>query len=183
MLLENLGVDFAVEPSSVDEAAVIEEDPAMRAQILGRLKAQDVAARIPGRWVIGCDTLVVAADGTLLEKPQDAADARRMLELQSGKASLVHSGLCLVGPDGAVHEGLSSSSVFFQVLAKADTAWWLSTGNWQGRSGAFQIDGPGQLLIERIEGDWSGIVGLPIFLLGQHCAKAGAPLRAASQSI
>lgn len=175
MLLQGLGMTFRVQPSSVDESACQIVDPAKRAQVLARLKAEDIFSLHRDCWVIGCDTLVVAPDGTLLEKPTDVDDARRMLRLQSGGASMVHSGLCLLGPGGE-YEGISSSRVLFQALTEAEIEWWIGTNEWRDRSGSFQIDGLGQLLIERLEGDWTSVVGLPIFLLGQLMEQAGLPL-------
>lgn len=175
-LLAGLGVDFIVDPSNVDEDACTERDPLKRAAHLSRLKAQDVMGRHPGACVIGCDTLVVSPTGELLEKPVDAADARRMLIMQSGGVSVVHSGLCVVTPDGSAYEGLSSSEVEFAPLSEGSIDWWIDTGQWQNRSGGFQIDGPGQMMIARIQGDWTGIVGLPVFLLGQLMEQAGVRL-------
>ncbi len=171
-LLQGLGLSFEVMPSSVDESACAEKDPAVRASVLARLKAEDVHALHPDACVIGCDTLVVSADGTLLEKPVDAADAERMLRLQSGNISTVHSALCVIGSDG-IQDGISSSHVRFKKLSEEDVVWWISTGQWKDRSGAFQIDGRGQLMIEKIEGDWTGVVGLPVYLLGELMKKAG----------
>lgn len=171
-LLEGLGVEFDVLPSRVDEAACPEQDPAKRAVLLASLKARDVHGSVPAAWIIGCDTLVVSRGGELLEKPQDEQDARRMIALQSGQASLVHSGLSLRSPAGEEWAGLSSSTVRFRPMSERDIDWWIREGFWRGRSGAFQIDGPGQLMIERIEGDWTSIVGLPVFLLGELCRKA-----------
>lgn len=174
-LLEGLGLSFSIIPSQVNEEACTEMDPAARALLLAREKARDVAERHRGQWVIGSDTLVVSGS-TRLEKPEDATDARRMLAMHSGRTSLVHSGLALVRPDGAIFDGLSSSSVTFRTLSEEDIDWWIRTGLWEGRSGAFQIDGVGQLMIERIEGDWTSIVGLPVFLLGELFKKAGSSL-------
>ena len=95
-ILERLGVEFEVIPSDLDESTIIESDPIERAKKLAEAKAADVAAKHPGRWTIGVDTLVVSADGELLEKPVDADDARRMLKLHSGRTSMVHSALCLM---------------------------------------------------------------------------------------
>ncbi len=165
-LLAGLGLRFDVIPSTVDEEACTVKDPAERSAVLARLKAEDVAAREPGAFVIGCDTLVVDAKNHRMEKPVDEADARRMLALHSGARSTVHSGLCVIDPFGDVEEGISSSHVWFKELSQADMDWWISTGQWKDRSGGFQIDGQGQLMIERIDGDWTSIVGLPVFLLG-----------------
>lgn len=176
-LLEGLGVQFDVIPSSVDEDGHPERSPRERSVILSRLKAEDIAAKHKGAIVIGCDTLVVSSTGELLEKPKDPEDARRMLEAQSGAKSQVHSAVSLIDAEGAVHEGVSTSSVHFKKLSSKDMDWWVGTGLWQGRSGGFQIDGLGQLMISHIEGDWTGIVGLPVFLLGELMKAAGFEFR------
>lgn len=181
-LLEGLGIAFVVIPSKVNEEACTENNPATRSVMLAREKAQEVADRHRGRWIIGCDTLVVAPDGALLEKPVDEADARRMLEIQSGGTSIVHSGLALISPAGMVLDGLSSSDVRFKKLSDTDIDWWMQTKLWHDRSGSFQIDGPGQLMIEEIRGDWTSIVGLPVFLLGELMQQAGFPMRASEAS-
>lgn len=172
-LLRGLGADCAVIPSGVDESVHPEMQPARRASTLAALKAEDVRSRYPGKFVLGADTLVEAHDGSLLEKAADEASARAMLLLQSATSSIVHSALCLIDPAGQRFAGLSSSSVLFRVLTQRDLDWWMGTDLWRERSGSFQIDGPGQMLIERIEGDWTGIVGLPVFLFGQLAEAAG----------
>ncbi len=175
-LLEGLGLEFTVIPSQVDEPAFLEADPFTRARELALLKAKDVASRNPGSFVIGCDTLVVASDHSLLEKPVDADDARRMLRLHSGKISQVHSGLAIISPEGVVSKGVDTSDVHFKDLTEAEIEWWIGTGLWKDRSGGFQIDGPGQMMIEWIRGDWSGIVGLPVHLLGVMAKEVGMPI-------
>jgi septum formation protein len=179
-LFEGLGVSFDVIPSSVEESDHPESDPVERAKDLARLKAKDIASRNPGAIVIGCDTLVVSYSGELLEKPKDADDARRMVEAHSGAMSKVHSALCIVDAKGGLHEDVSTSSVRFKKLSAKDIEWWIKTGLWKDRSGGFQIDGPGQLMISYIEGDWTSIVGLPVFLLGELLQKAGFDLRQSS---
>lgn len=176
-LLAGLGVQFDVIASKVDEDAHPVTEPVQRSAELARLKAKDIAAKNPGAIVIGCDTLVVASDGTLLEKPTSPADAKRMIGLQSGKTSVVHSALCVIDAKGNAHEGISSSDVTFKKLSDKDMEWWISTGLWKDRSGAFQIDGLGQLMIADIKGDWTSIVGLPVFLLGRLMEEAGASIR------
>jgi septum formation protein len=172
-LLKGVGISFTVDPSTIDESDCTETEPAKRAKDLACMKAEEVKARHPDAWVVGCDTLVVAQDGTLLEKPADAAEAHTMIARQSGGASVIYSALCLITPDGKIHEELSSSRVHFKDLSPDEQKWWVDTENWKGRSGGFQIDGAGQFMIENIEGDWTGIVGLPVFLLGQMMQKAG----------
>ncbi len=172
-LLEGLGIQFTVVPSSYDESTCKITNPDERAVALAKAKAEHVAAFHPDAFVIGCDTLVVASDGTLLEKPFDAKDARRMLELQSGHTSQVHSGLCVISPEVGDFTGVATSKVTFKNLSDQEKDWWIDTNLWDGRSGGFQIDGHGQLIIEHLEGDWSNVVGLPVFLLGNLLSQAG----------
>jgi septum formation protein len=174
-LLEALGLSFQVVPSTVDEKQCPEQNPVKRCLFLSRLKAKDVASKRSEAWVLGCDTLVEAHDGTLLEKPVDAIDAKLMLDLLSGNETRVHSGICLIAPGGAQVEDVSTSTVTFKHLSDIEKEGWINSGLWKGRSGGFQIDGPGQLFIERLEGDWTGVVGLPVFTLGQLFQKAKAP--------
>ncbi len=171
-LLSGLGLDFTIVPSTVDEDIHPEKNPVQRCRTLARLKAENVAYLHAGSFVLGADTLVVSKNGTLLEKPVDADAARQMLREQSHGISTVHSAICLIDTNGQLHEGVDSSSVHFRALTEEDIEWWIGTGLWRGRSGAFQIDGPGQMMIERIEGDWSGIVGLPVYLFGQLAKQA-----------
>lgn len=177
VLLEGLGVDFIVCPSEREESSCTETDPVKRAKILARFKTEDVSEKYPDAWILGSDTLVVSPGGELLEKPVDSDDARRMLRLHSGSASVVHSTLCLRSPAGDLFEGISTSSVHFKELSDEDIEWWIGTNQWKDRSGSFQIDARGQLLISNIEGDWSSIVGLPVFLLGQLFQEAGLTLQ------
>jgi septum formation protein len=109
---------------------------------------------------------------TLITPTPPAKRAMRSLSLSLSKSE-VHSGLCVIDAAGQAYEGLSSSSVHFAPLSDEDIDWWIDTKEWEGRSGAFQIDGRGQLMIERIEGDWTSVVGLPVFLLGRLLGKAG----------
>jgi len=175
-LLENIGLSFTVEPSRIQEEECPEHSPRKRAQLLAGLKAHDVAARNPGSWIIGCDTLVVAQDGTLLEKPHDARDATQMLLKLSSALCSVHSAVCLISPTGDAFADISTSIVGFRALSTEDIDWWIASGLWKDRSGSFQIDGPGQLFISRIDGDWTGVVGLPLFLLSELFKRAGQPM-------
>ncbi len=172
-LLKEYGVEFEVIPSSIDEAEVVLSDPIERAKLLARLKAEDVYSKYPESWVLGSDTLIVSHEGNLLEKPCDESHAREMLSEQSGGVSKVHSAISLISPEAKKHEDISTSHVYFRTLTDEDLDWWISTGLWEGRSGSFQIEGEGERLIERCEGEYSGVVGLPIELLGRLFASAG----------
>jgi septum formation protein len=175
MIFRRLGLPFEAVPSTVDEPAVPEPVPSRRAQLLARLKAEDVAKGRPDRIVIGCDSVVETASEMLLEKPVDAADARRMLQLLSGKAADCHSGMCVVG-NGKMAMGLCTTRVTFAELSPEMIDWWIGQGGWEGCAGAFQIEGRCQLLISQIEGDFTSVVGLPVFLLGKLLREVGYPL-------
>ncbi len=162
-ILERLGISFEVIPSNMDEASVLERDPVKRAMLLAERKAGDIAKQHPGKWVIGVDTLVVASDGTLLEKPVDSEDARRMLRLHSGNISTVHTALCLQR-GFEQHAEVSSARVFFKALDARVIDWWIETDLWRDRSGAFQIEGEGEKLIEQLEGERETVVGFPVTL-------------------
>jgi septum formation protein len=116
-----------------------------------------------GRPVLGVDTVVVYR-GEMIGKPRDEADARRMLETLSGATHEVVSGLCL---RAAEWEELHSETtqVTFSVLTLGEIESYLASGEWEGRAGAYAIQGLGARLVERIEGDYLNVVGLPGALL------------------
>lgn len=175
-LLESAGVLFDVVPSDIDEAGHPERRPSERASVLARLKAEKCHADYPGTWIISGDSYVIAHDGSLLEKPIDADDARRMLRLQRGTLSYNQAALCLIAPDGSVQEGSVRAGVLMRDYTDDEIEWWIRGGLWEGKSGAFQIMGKGQILIEKIDGSYNSVMGLPIPLLAELFAKAGRPL-------
>ena len=128
-----------------------------------RGKARSVAAGAGDRPVLGVDTTVVL-DGVLYGKPADAAEAEAMLEQLSGRTHAVVSGLCLLTPAWEeLHD--EKTRVTFRPLTPRDLARYLASGEWQGRAGAYAIQGIGAGLVERIEGDYLNVVGLPAALL------------------
>jgi septum formation protein len=115
------------------------------------------------RPVLGVDT-VVSCDGELLGKPRGATDAERMLEALSGKTHEVVSGLCLRTP-GWEELHRETTRVTFRELTPRDLGRYLASGEWEGRAGSYAIQGFGANLVERIEGDYLNVVGLPGALL------------------
>ncbi|HUY72189.1 MAG TPA: Maf family nucleotide pyrophosphatase [Gaiellaceae bacterium] len=115
------------------------------------------------RPVLGVDT-IVRCEGQVIGKPTDAGDAERMLELLAGRTHEVVSGLCLRTP---AWEELHTDTtrVFFRELTPRDLGRYLASGEWEGRAGAYAIQGLGGSLVERIEGDYLNVVGLPGGLL------------------
>lgn len=124
-----------------------------------RLKAEAVARRLPGRRVLGADT-VVALDGRIHGQPRDEVHAGTTLATLAGRTHAVVSAARLGGP-GAGREWVSETAVAFRRLDRATIDWYLGTGEWRGRAGAYAIQGSGAALVERIDGDWLTVVGLP----------------------
>jgi nucleoside triphosphate pyrophosphatase len=124
--------------------------------------------------VLGVDTAVVLDDVTY-GKPANAADAERMLERLSGRTHVVVSGLCLVTP---AWEEVSDEStrVTFRTLTPRDLGHYVELREWEGRAGAYAIQGAGAALVEQIDGDYLNVVGLPAALLVRLLAErfAGA---------
>ncbi len=153
-ILEQLRIPFDVVEPDYEEHG---EDPLEHAA--GKARSVDGGERP----VLGVDTVVVC-DGQVLGKPADASEAEQMLETLGGKTHEVVSGLCL---RTKAWEELHSetTAVAFRPLAARDIAAYLSTGEWESRAGAYAIQGVGASLVERIEGDYLNVVGLPAALL------------------
>lgn len=165
-LMALLCEDFRVVPSDVREEIPPEasekftDRPFETAVYLAKLKAMDVAKHCEKAVVIGCDT-VVAVDGEILGKPSDAYDARRMLELLSGKKHRVISGVCVVY-GGAVKSFGCETLVTFRELSDGEIEDYIASGEPFDKAGAYGIQGLGCLLSTGIEGDFYNVVGFPV---------------------
>ena len=153
-ILEQLGVPFDVQPADVDE--LTEGDPREVVVENARRKVEAV----PGELVLGCDT-EVHLDGKIYGKAGDEAHAERYLRELSGRTHQVYSGIALRDRSGE-RTGVAVTDVTFRDLTDAEVAWYLRTGEWRGRAGAYAIQGRGSALVERIEGDFWNVVGLPV---------------------
>ena len=162
-ILEQLRIPFdVVAPDYVEEPGV---DPVEHA----RAKARSVAGSAGERPVLGVDTEVLCA-GQLFGKPRDEEHAAEMLDALSGRTHEVVSGLCLVAPAWE-ESGREVTRVTFRTLAPRDVATYVAAGEWEGRAGAYAIQGFGANLVERIEGDYLNVVGLPASLLVRLLAE------------
>jgi septum formation protein len=168
-ILEQLGIPFDVIPPDYEEHDPPEADAEqlVRDHALG--KARSVAHLADGRPVLGVDTTVVLG-GRLYAKPADAGDAERMLEELGGRTHAVVSGLALVTPGWELVDA-EHTRVTFRPLAPRDLASYIATGEWAGRAGAYAIQGRGAALVERVEGDYLNVVGLPASLLVRLLAE------------
>ena len=160
-LLSQLGVAFEVRPADVEE--LVAGDPEAVALENARRKADAVAAALgpdPPRRVLGVDT-VVTLDGELFGKPTDEHAAVATLTRLAGRTHRVVSGLVL-RPDG---ERVASTAVTFRALDADQITRYVATGEWRGRAGGYAIQERGAALVERIEGDYTNVVGLPVAAL------------------
>jgi septum formation protein len=153
-ILEQLGIPFELVEPRYEERG---EDPVEHAAGKARSVAVDAAGH--DRPVLGVDTVVVCG-GLVLGKPASAGEAERMLETLGGRTHEVVSGLCLRTP---AWEELRRETtwVAFRPLTARDLAAYVATGEWEGRAGAYAIQGQGAGLVRRIEGDYLNVVGLP----------------------
>jgi len=160
-ILEQLRIPFDVVPPDYVEDDPPDADPAelVRRHALG--KARSVLE--PGSLVLGVDTTVVL-DGRVYAKASGRDEARQMLDDLSGRTHTVVSGVCLLGPEVKVVE-VESTDVTFRPLGPELVQAYVESGEWEGRAGAYAIQGLGGRLVERIDGDYLNVVGLPGALL------------------
>jgi septum formation protein len=155
-ILGQLGVAFTVEAPGVEELA--EGEP--RAVVLENALRKARARARPGELVLGADTAVVL-DGRIYGKPAGEAEARATLEALSGRDHEVMTGIA-VADHGAERSDVAVTTVRFRALSEAEIDWYLATGEWRERAGGYAIQGRGAALVERIEGDYWNVVGLPV---------------------
>jgi septum formation protein len=159
-ILEQLGIPFEV----VVPHYVEDDPPGVTPEELVRRHAEGKARSVHrgGQLTLGVDTAVVL-DGRIYGKPVDRDDADRMLRDLSGRTHTVVSGLCLLGPELVLDD--EATDVTFRELTREALDAYLVSGEWDGRAGAYAIQGLGGRLVERIEGDYLNVVGLPGSLL------------------
>lgn len=162
-LLAQMGVpQFEVVPALGEEIASPGLSPAQLVEVLSRQKAEEVAVQAgPDDVVIAADT-VVAVDGAVLGKPRDPADAARMLSLLSGRAHTVYTGVTVRRGtfSRTAHE---ATQVRFRPLTQSEISAYIATGEPMDKAGAYGVQGKGgEMLVERVSGDFDNVVGLPV---------------------
>jgi septum formation protein len=182
-LLQQAGLDFTVAAAGLNEDLLPEETAAAYVQRLAEEKAQAIwnlhrSAHTPEDplVVLGADTCVVS-DGNILGKPVDSVDARRMLQLLSGRTHAVLTGLAAVTA-GRIVRDVEITQVTFNQLTAAEIAQYIATGEPLDKAGAYAIQGYAARWIPRIEGCYFNVVGLPIARTIALVAEAQAPLEA-----
>ena len=162
-ILHQLGIPFDAVAPRYEEHDPPEADAEQLVCEHAVGKARSVLDQADDRPVLGVDTTVVLG-GRLYAKPKNAGDAERMLEELSGRTHAVVSGLCLATPAWEVVSAIATR-VTFRKLTSRDLATYVASGEWEGRAGAYAIQGRGGALVRRVEGDYLNVVGLPASLL------------------
>jgi septum formation protein len=162
-LLRQIGVQpDAVEAAEVDETPLKDETPRLLATRLAVAKARRVAASHGGSHVLGADT-VVALGRRVLPKAETEAEVRECLELLSGRAHRVLTGICAIGPDGRESQRLVESRLHFKRLTRGDVEGYVACGEGLGKAGGYAIQGRAGAFVIALQGSYSGVVGLPLY--------------------
>jgi septum formation protein len=170
-LLDQLGVGHRVVAADVDERALEGEAPAALVVRLARLKALAGLAQVDAPVALGADTVVVI-DGAILGKPRDAADGAAMLRRLSGRTHEVHSGVAIARREG-VETRLSTTAVTFRALEAGEIDAYWASGEPRDKAGGYAVQGRAARFITRIEGSYSGVMGLPLFETAELLAQVG----------
>jgi septum formation protein len=157
-LLSLIGIEHDVRPANIDESYFAGEQPRVHALRLARGKAEAIAAS--GAVTIGSDTIVVV-DGEVLGKPSDGAEAARMLRRLSGRAHTVITAVAVRWRDRLVADA-EEVTVTFRELTDAEIAAYIATGEPMDKAGAYGIQGYGATIVERVNGDYFAVMGLPL---------------------
>ncbi len=171
-----LGIAHEVIPAEVSELREPGELPETMAVRLARAKALAVVPARPGVPVLGADTVVVV-DEDVLGKPVDDRDAARMLGRLSGRVHRVITAVALADGNGTVHERCDITRVWFRDLPPELIDAYVATGEPLDKAGSYGVQGYGAVLVERVEGDFFGVMGLPLRLVVELLDAAGCPYR------
>ena len=163
LLLRQMGLRFQVRPSDLPEHFDARDTPRRNARRLALQKARDVAARVKRGIVIGADTIVVI-DGRILGKPESARDAKRMLQLLSGRSHTVYTAFALVeAPSGRSLADVVSTRVWFRKLTGKEIGEYVASGSPLDKAGAYGIqDDYGAVFVEKIQGCFYNVAGFPL---------------------
>lgn len=165
-LLAHIYSEYRVIPADIDETVPLGTPPERVGELIACDKTLHVQQQHTGSLIIGADT-VVAVDGIVLGKPADAEDARRMLSLLSGRAHCVYTGVSLrLG--AKAYSFTQCTKVWFYPLSEQEITAYLATGEVFDKAGAYGIQGEGCLLVEKLEGDYFNVMGLPVARLSRE---------------
>lgn len=165
-LMKLITEDFTAVSANCDETLPFGILPLEASEYLAELKARSVSEQYQDSVIIGCDTTVIC-NGMLLGKPQDNKQCREFLDMLSGRIHQVATGCCIICGD-TVRSFTVVTDVTFRKLSDEDVRWYISTDKPYDKAGGYGIQGRGALLIEKINGDYFNVVGLPVSRLNQE---------------
>ena len=169
-LLSHAGIPFEVRAAEVDEHCDCPAAEAVR--ILSSRKAQAVKALFPGRFILAADTLV-ELDGRVLGKPSGPEEAADMLRRLSGHTHQVYTGVTVVNPAGDILTDSDCSDVTFGEISESEIAAYVASGEPLDKAGAYALQGRASLWVSRLEGSYSSVIGLPLFLVRKLLLQSG----------
>ncbi len=164
-----------IDPAEIDETPHPRELPGQLAARLARTKAETVASRRPGAFILAADT-VVALGRRILPKPETEDEARAYLEALSGRRHRVVGGIAVIAPDGRRAERLVATVVRFRRLDRTEIESYLASGEWRGKAGGYAIQGIAAAFIPFISGSYSNVVGLALAETASLLAGLGYPV-------
>lgn len=170
-LLALLGLPFRIAAADIDETPLPGEDPRAYTERLAQEKAEAIAHREPNATILAADTTVVC-DNLILGKPQDAADASRMLQLLQGRTHTVITGIAVHSNNQTTIESDMTAVTFIQMNIEMIENY-IATGEPLDKAGAYGIQGIAAQFIPRIEGDYTNVVGLPLARVRHMLTRAG----------
>lgn len=172
-LLAQLGVKIdQILPADIDESNAKGELPGLYAKRMAQEKTAKIAADYPDAYVIGADT-VVACGRRILPKAEQEQTAHECMKMMMGRSHRVYGGLALGVPHQGIITKLSHSHVHMRRLDHAEMAFYLENGDWHGKAGGYAIQGAAAEFITKIQGSYSQIMGLDLYLMAKMLKGAG----------
>jgi len=176
-LLKQIGLaPDEIATTDIDESPLNDEKPAALARRLAVRKLAAVRSEAPDSYVLAADT-VVGVGRRILSKPADELEARRFLQLMSGRRHRVYTAVAALAPAGHERVRVVNSVVSFKRLSEAEINWYLASGEWCGKAGGYAIQGRAGRFVRFLSGSYSNVVGLPLFETANLLEGLGYPVR------
>ena len=174
-LLTLMGLDFTVITSNVEEHPPVGAGPEETVRALALEKASAVRREHPDDCIIGSDTIVYL-DGEILGKPHTPENARKYLAKMQGRKHTVYTGVALIYGD-RTDVRCATTDVTFAPMSEAEIDWYVSTGEPLDKAGAYGVQGPGGIFVEKVEGNFYNVIGMPLPVLYRMLLDSGVPFR------
>jgi septum formation protein len=185
-LLQQAGIEpDRILPADIDETALKAEHPRSLAKRLSKQKAEKALASLQAEaahapaYVLAADT-VVAVGRRILPKAETTDDVSFCLQLLSGRAHRVYSGICLITPRGALRQRLVETRVRFKRLSRVDMEAYVASGEWRGKAGGYAVQGLAGVFVVKLTGSYTNVVGLPLYETVSLLAGEGFDVRRAA---